>query len=144
MTDKRGVEAAIEQEHQALAAVIKGDPEPFFQLYSQRDDATVANPFGPPMRGIENIRRAGTGAAANYRDGEVIEIERVAQVVTPELAYIVKIERFQVKVGGSDELTPVALRVTSIFRPEDGIWKLVHRHADPITTPRAADSVVPQ
>jgi hypothetical protein len=29
----------------------------------------------------------------------------------------------------------VAVRVTTIFRPEDGEWKVVHRHGDPITTP---------
>jgi hypothetical protein len=36
----------------------------------------------------------------------------------------------------------VAVRVTSVFRFERGAWKLVHRHADPITTPRPAESVV--
>jgi ketosteroid isomerase-like protein len=32
--------------------------------------------------------------------------------------------------------------VTSIFRREDGTWKLVHRHADPITAPQSAESVI--
>jgi hypothetical protein len=32
--------------------------------------------------------------------------------------------------------------VTSLFRLEQGIWKLVHRHADPITSPRPAASVI--
>jgi ketosteroid isomerase-like protein len=66
----------------------------------------------------------------------------VAKHVTPELAYTVEVERYQAKVGGREDITPVALRVTSVFRPEDGTWKVVHRHADPITTARPAESVI--
>lgn len=66
----------------------------------------------------------------------------MAQLITPELGYVMEIERYRAKIGGSDEPTPVELRVTSILRPESGIWKVVHRHADPITTPRPPGSVV--
>jgi ketosteroid isomerase-like protein len=62
--------------------------------------------------------------------------------VTTDLAYVLEVERFEAKVGGSEEVTPVALRTTSVFRPEGGDWKLVHRHADPITTLRPAESVI--
>ena len=69
--------------------------------------------------------------------------ETVTKYVTPELAYVVWIERPKAKVGGSEEITPFALRVTMVFRPEeDGEWKIVHRHADPITTPQPAESVI--
>jgi len=78
-------------------------------------------------------------AASNYRDGEITGFENVAKYVTPELAYIVEVERYQAKVGGREDLTLIALRVTSIFRPEEGEWKVVHRHADPITTSQPAD-----
>jgi ketosteroid isomerase-like protein len=81
-------------------------------------------------------------AASNYRDGEIVGFENVAKYVTPELAYIVEVERYKAKVGGGEELAPIALRVTSIFRREDGGWKIVHRHADPITTAQPAESVI--
>ena len=81
-------------------------------------------------------------AASSFRDGEMVGFETVAKYVTPELAYVVWIERAKVKVGVSEDTVPSALRVTMIFRPEDGIWKVVHRHADPITSPRPAESVI--
>jgi ketosteroid isomerase-like protein len=54
----------------------------------------------------------------------------------------VEIERARAKIGGREEITPLALRATMIFRPEEGEWKIVHRHADPITTAQPADSVI--
>lgn len=35
-------------------------------------------------------------------------------------------------------------RVTSIFSPETHGWRLLHRHADPITTVQPADSELPK
>jgi hypothetical protein len=63
-------------------------------------------------------------------------------LVTEDLGYVLEIERFQAKVAGREDVIPVALRVTSIFRLEDGAWKLLHRHADPITTAQPLESVI--
>ena len=52
-----------------------------------------------------------------------------------DLVTILEIERWQAKVSGRKELAAFELRVTSTFRHEDGTWKMVHRHADPIATP---------
>jgi ketosteroid isomerase-like protein len=46
------------------------------------------------------------------------------------------------KIGAREDITPLAVRATMIFRPEEGEWKVVHRHADPITTPQPAESVI--
>ena len=81
-------------------------------------------------------------AASRFRDGEIGDYETIEKRVTPELAYVVRVERAEARVGGRGDLAPIALRVTMIFRPEDGEWKVVHRHADPITTARAAESVI--
>jgi ketosteroid isomerase-like protein len=142
MTSAESFGQAIEANHRALDQVASGDPSGFFELFSDSEEATLANPFGPPARGRTQIEEAGQRAASNYREGRVVEFESFAKVETDEFGYTVEIERFEAKVGGSDEMTPVALRVTCIFRAEDGTWKLVHRHADPITTIQPAESVV--
>jgi ketosteroid isomerase-like protein len=76
------------------------------------------------------------------RDGEVTSIQIVEKCLTPELAYVVQIERAKANIGGREDVTPFALRVTMIFRPEDGTWKVVHRHADPITSAQAPESLI--
>jgi ketosteroid isomerase-like protein len=81
-------------------------------------------------------------AASNYRDGRSTGFDRVAEYTTTDLAYIVEVEHYEAKVGGSEAVTPVVLRVTTVLRPEDGGWKIVHRHADPIITTRSAESVI--
>jgi ketosteroid isomerase-like protein len=135
---------AVELHHRAGDAIVKGSHEGYAELYSRRDDVTLGNPFGPFARGYENVLRTLQGAASHYRDGEAMGFERVSEHVTPELACFVEVERYRAKVGGRDEITPVSVRVTSIFRKEDGAWRLVHRHADPITAPRPAESVIQQ
>ncbi len=132
----------IEQYHRAVEAFLRGDLAPQKQLWSRRDDVTLANPLGPPARGWSQVDDALDRAAAQIRGGEVLQTERISEVTTADLAYIVEIERTRLKVGDTDELRPAALRVTTIFRREEGSWRIVHRHADPITTPRSIESVV--
>jgi ketosteroid isomerase-like protein len=137
------VDRLLEQWHPASGEFLKGNPEPVKKMWSHREDVTLANPFGPPVRGWEQVAEVIDRAASQVRDGELVSVEIVERHVSPELAYVVHIERPEAKVGGSEEITPFALRVTMIFRPEeDGEWKIVHRHADPITTPQPAESVI--
>jgi ketosteroid isomerase-like protein len=136
------LDAFIEQYHRATAEFIKGDPEPYKRLFSQRDDVTLGNPFGPVGRGWSEVAGIMERAASQYSDGEIVRFENIATYVTPQLAYIVQVERFRTKIASREAPSPVALRTTSIFRREDGRWKIVHRHADAITTARPAESVI--
>jgi ketosteroid isomerase-like protein len=132
----------LEEYHRAGLEITNGNPEVYKSLYSRHDDVTLANPFGPPVRGWSNVSATLDRAAANYRDGEVVGFENVSSVVADDLAYTVEIESYRARVGGADEITAVSVRVTSVFRRENGDWKLLHRHADPITAPRPAVSVI--
>src|SRR5918999_3307993 len=132
----------LEQYHLALDAIMKGSADGYKSVYSRRDDVTLANPFGPPARGWDEVAPTLERAASHYRDGEATGFENVAKYVTPELAYLVEIEQLRAKVGGRENIAPLALRVTSILRPEESTWKVVHRHADPITSSQPPESVI--
>ena len=132
----------LEEYHRAGREITNGNPEVYKTLYSRRDDVTLANPFGPPARGWSEVSATLDRAAGNYRDGEAVGFENIATVITSDLAYIVEVERYRARVGGAEELTSVAVRVTTIFGRDDHAWKIMHRHADPITGPRPAESVI--
>ena len=136
------VDELIERFHQAQGEFVKGDPEPVKKLCSHREDVTLNNPLAPPAHGWEHVAAAIERAASQFRNGELVSAEILEKHATPELAYAVEIERGEAKIGGSEDVTPWALRATMIFRPEEGTWKIVHRHADPITTAQAAESLI--
>jgi ketosteroid isomerase-like protein len=136
------LEHAIERSHEALASILKGDSSGYKALFSHRDDVTLGNPFGPYARGRKNVEATLDGAASHYRDGEVTGAELIATYATSDLTCVVEVEHGRAKVGGGADLVPVSVRVTSVFRREQGEWRLIHRHADPITKPRPAESVI--
>jgi len=126
----------------ALDQIAKGNAEGYKKLLSTQDDISLGNPFGGFARGWNEVVERIERAASLYRDGEVVSFETVSQYVGDDLAYTVEIERFKTKVGGAAEPHEVALRVTCIYRREEGTWKLLHRHADPRVTPQTAESVI--
>jgi len=132
----------IERYHAALDEFFRGDAEPAKALYSHHEDASLGNPFGPFAFGWQAIEEAMDRAASHYSDGRATGFDTLHIHVTAELAYLVEVERFEARVGGQESTASGALRVTSVLRPEEGAWRIVHRHADPITTPRPASSVI--
>lgn len=123
----------IEQFQAAATAFAQGDPEPVKALFSHAEDVTLANPFGPAVRGWDKVSAALDYASSRFSDGHVSEFNNVASYLGAELATYLDTERWHARVGGG-ELAEFELRVTTTFRNEDGDWKIVHRHADPIST----------
>jgi len=135
-------EAAVAQSHRALAAILQGDPSLYAALFADRDDVTLGNPFGPYAKGKAAVVQTLSGAAAKYRDGLVVRVDRIADYGDGNVIGLVEVEHNRAKVGGRAALSDFSARVTSIYERIDGQWRLVHRHADPITSPRPAESVL--
>ena len=127
---------AIEAQYEAMRAIARGDPEPTKALYSEADDVTLANPWGPAVRGRAAVCEMLDFVGTRFRDGTMEGVERLGLYAGTDIATTLDVERWRVKVGGREEATPFALRVTCTFRREGDAWKLVSRHADPIDATR--------
>jgi hypothetical protein len=77
------VDELIERYQMALDEFMQGNPKPVQALFSHRDDASLANPYGPPVRGWDGIANTTEHAASLRRDGRATGFEIVAKYVTP-------------------------------------------------------------
>ena len=147
------LDRAIENWRLATAEFIRGNPGPAQESFSHRADVTLANPLGPASpeigpvaHGWEQVALTQEHAASRFTDGADVDFEIAQKYVSAKLACVVLIERMKARVLGRGDAPPsaarVALRVTMTIGPEDGEWKVVHRHADPITATRSAESVI--
>jgi ketosteroid isomerase-like protein len=126
----------------ALGRLVNGEAEPYLALWSHADDVTVMGGFGAYATGLDRVRQNTLFAAARFRGGELSAIEELAAGASGDLAYAVWIERGEVLVEGRDQPAPLAVRVTHVLRREQGAWKIIHRHGDPITEIRDAQAVL--
>lgn len=128
------LEQLREEYRTRLNPLLNGDAEPFKLLWSHRDDVTLANPWGPAVHGWKQASERMDFAASRFRDGEITSVEPIAEYDTPDLVIIHQVEHWKAKVSGREFVDTGALRVTTIFRREDGDWKVILRHADPTTS----------
>lgn len=126
----------------AWQVFVAGDPSPAKLLFSHRDDVTLANPWGPAVTGWADVSETLDAAAARFRDGHLSAVDVLSRFVSDDLACYHEIERGEARLGGRTEPESFALRVTSIYRREDGQWRIVLRHADPIVGPRPVDATL--
>jgi ketosteroid isomerase-like protein len=140
------LQQTIAQYHLAQKEFQKGNAQPFKDLCSHADDVTIFGGFGGYEKGwIQQVEKRYDWASARFSsdNDQNQQIETISLVETAQMAYSVEIERSQARIGNSNEVRPLALRVTTIFRLESGEWKLVHRHADPLVNVQPA-AVMPK
>jgi ketosteroid isomerase-like protein len=121
---------------------INGDNTLWKQNASRRDDATIMGGWGGHAKGWDKVDPWYDWAASRFKESDAkVKIEYISSAVSGDLAYTVAIERSEALVAGQDKPAPMVLRVTHVFRKENGDWKLVHRHADPLIDKTAPATV---
>jgi hypothetical protein len=117
----------------ANTAFLNGDVSLWLPLVSHRADTSIFGGFGGVESDWTQIGPRYAWASAQFAPSDAkVEFEYLVKHVSGDTAYTVAIERATVAYADQSGEHPHELRVTMIFRHEDGAWKIVHRHGDPL------------
>ena len=121
--------AALPRQIEAETAMHNGDPAPRLAMWSERDPVTLLGAADSHRAGRGEVERISRWIASKFAGCTDYRFELIAAGVSGDLAYTVGFERY---VAGFDGGPPAlnVLRVTHVYRREDGEWRIVHRHGD--------------
>lgn len=120
---------AVARANAANEELLQGRAGALKALFSHRDDTSVLGGFGGHEVGWAEIGPRLDWVAESFAGGH-FEYEHVVSAVGDDMGLVVQLERGEVRYRGFDAPARLALRVTMLFRREDGEWRLVSRHAD--------------
>jgi ketosteroid isomerase-like protein len=117
-------------------ALHQGDATGRIAMWSRTAPLTL---FGAAINAVgwDRIHPVFKALGEQFSNCTSYQIEILAAEASGGLAYMVALEHTTASINGA-EPAPYVLRATTIFRREDGEWKVVHRHGDGIAAEDAA------
>jgi ketosteroid isomerase-like protein len=110
-------------------------------LLTSGEDACIFGPFGGEATvGAAKWAQRSAVAVRNFKNGQS-ELRLIQHYTSGDLLVLVLLEEQTSDIAGH-AAHPWSLRVTQVYRREDGAWKLVHRHADPLTRFRSVEQTL--
>ncbi|GAA1123457.1 hypothetical protein GCM10009630_21730 [Kribbella jejuensis] len=112
-------------------AIRNGDPEPRIAMWSTVEPVTLLGAAGAQGTGSgsERVTEIFRWISTQFSDCTEYGFELLAAGVSGDLAYTVGFERSTMRIAGAPA-GPSVIRVTHVYRREDGEWRIVHRHGD--------------
>ena len=126
--EKESVEQAAHQFYSALNALFTGDVAPMQEIWSHADDVTYMGPVGGFQVGWPQVNDRWEEQAALHLGGK-IEPKDIQIIIGDNLA---SVQCFEVGDNLEADIRPlhVSIRATSLFRKENGEWKMISHHTD--------------
>lgn len=113
--------------YSALNVMFTGEVGPMTEVWSHRDDVTYMGPTGGLKTGWAAVRKDWEAQAA-LKLGGTVKPEDMHVTVDGGLAVVQNVEKGENVVDGKPQI--VSIRATSVFRFEDGKWKMMTHHTD--------------
>ena len=128
--DLHRFEQFMKQREAAASAYVSGDATPVGALLTQHAPSSFFGPMGGHIEGAKKVWATHEHGAEQFHAGGENELEILNKGASDGIAYWVGLQHATVHIGKSAKATLMSLRVTEVFRREEGEWKLIHRHAD--------------
>lgn len=132
---------AVAEVGRAAGAFVAGDPVPYRSLWSTDPDVTIFGGWGDHERGWDEVAPRLDWAAERFVGGST-EQHVLVMASSGDLGYTVSLEQGRAHLAGQAHPAEMVLRVTHVYRRIDGVWKIVHRHADPLITKTGTAAVL--
>ena len=129
MTDET-FSAYLTRRKAASDAFVAGDVAPLREVSATTDPATIFGPAGTVVQGADAVNATNADGAARFTGADRNDLETVHSGEEGDLGWWVGVQRSVVSMEGADDKVPMDLRVTELYRRQDGAWRLFHRHAD--------------
>jgi ketosteroid isomerase-like protein len=113
--------------YDAELALHNGDSAPRRALWSRNEPVSVLGAWRN-AHGQDEIDELFTALGKSFSGCRGYEFELQAFDVIGDMAYTAGVEHSSTSVDGQPR--SYTLRVTQVYRREDGAWKVVHRHGD--------------
>jgi ketosteroid isomerase-like protein len=111
-------------------------------MTSRQDPVTIFGAKVPVRRGWNEVSETLRWLAARWSDSTEYRFDVVAADMSGALAYVIGSEHIANSVLGVP-VEPYTLRVTHVFRRENGEWMIAHRHADYVPIDQTLSSGTP-
>jgi ketosteroid isomerase-like protein len=131
----------VEKYHRALSEVNSGDTQHLLDMFSTEDDISLANPGGVAVRGYKKVIDNAHSSFSKFSQAKSIDFENLVTFVNCDFAYIVENEHYQMIAGSAQDPDQLTQRATTIFRLENGGWKVIHRHADSLVSAQPIETM---
>lgn len=115
--------------HDAELALHNGDAGPRRAIWSRNEPVSVLGAWRSAF-GQRELDELFVSLAQQFSNCTAYEFELLAYDVQGDMAYTAGLEHTSASVDGVPRR--YVLRATQVYRREDGLWKVAHRHGDTV------------